>query len=284
MIKYTKFLVLNEGGHAFPNVKSIPIQYVQKTFEVYYKKVLKPIGLKLSDISILGSAGKKKISGDIDIGIDLKACALLFGTSDPKEILTLIADRIKKSVKGINAHGINSGQLYTKFPIQGQSGNVQVDLMIGKLKYLKFAYYAGTFAEVNPESEELTEYKGVYRNMLIMAIARSIQKQLTNTTYKRLVFNLNKGLFKDTKDMIGKSGKVIKKHKTTKRVFLTSDPKTVAKILLGPGFKPSDMTTYEKVLKAINSEKFHWTKLRRIIKDEFRKALDYEKLAYPKEM
>lgn len=284
MKKFNKFLQLNEGGHAFPGVVSIPKELVKKTYDTYYKKVLKPLGLKFSDISILGSAGKKSMSGDIDIGMDLKACSVLFGTADPRDILNIINDRIQKTVKGINARGINTGQLYTKFPIQGGKGNVQIDLMLGKLKYLKFAYHSGTFAEVNPESEELTAYKGIYRNLLIMTIARMISKQLTDTTYKRLVFNLNKGLFKDTKNMIGKSGKVVKAHRTEKRVFLTNKPDIIAKILLGPGFKPKDLLTYEKVMKSINSDKFHWTKLRHEIKADFKRVLDKEKLAYPEKL
>lgn len=281
-LKNNNYLI--EGGNAVSNVVKIEAKNVKPTFEIYYKKVLKPIGLKKSQVALLGSAGKKAYSGDLDVGIELSALQKIYNLDNDRDILLRLAKDIKNKVKEVNLKGLGTGQIYTKFPIIGSSQKgkyVQVDLMVGPLKFMKFTYKAGTDYKFDPNAEDVTKYKGLYRNLLMMSISRVLKKNINDTQYERYLINLSKGLYKAVKSTIGKSGKPVKNHQTISKKFISNTPQDLINILFGPSFKEKDLRTFEEVLKAINSPKFKYPELRNQIKQEFKDTLAKMKLEIP---
>ena len=286
-LKFLKERKIFEGGNAVSNVVKIKAENIKPTLEQYYKKVLKPIGLTKKDWKLLGSAGKKHESGDLDLGIEISKLRKIYKKDNDRDLLLALYNDVKNKVKEISKKGIGQGQLYTKFPIYGKSQkgeNVQVDLMIGPLRFMKFAYYAGTDYKFNPEAEDVTKYKGLYRNLLMMSISRVLRKQINDTQYERYLINLSKGLFKAVKSTIGKSGKPVKNHQTISKKFISNTPQDLIDILFGKSFTEKDLRTFESTLKALNSNKFKYPELRNAIKNEFKERLIKMGLEIPKEI
>lgn len=146
-----------------PQVKRIVLQDIAPTV-----KWLESItGLKLQN-NLLGSAGKKASSGDLDIAVDQNTI-----TKDSL-IAKLVAVSDKACVKksGISVH--------FKSPIKGDANNgyVQVDFMfVDDLEYAKFGMYS---------DGDASKFTGAVRNILMYHLAKSV-----STTYK---FSIQNGL------------------------------------------------------------------------------------------
>lgn len=172
------------GGHVFENCESIKREYIESTLENYitHLKLLFPKVKFFDDYSIVGSAGKKRESGDIDIVYDishfkpypraLKRFEINKGLYEAKldiyksrartatvdqlklrSIMFFIADQIlfgynkaaeTRILPAIRKVGI--GTLFTSFPQfkKGKPTNkrVQVDIMVGNKEWLEFSYYS----------------------------------------------------------------------------------------------------------------------------------------------
>lgn len=148
----------------------------------------------------LGSVGKKDISGDIDIGIDAhefmnedgrpkfellgfteEEYQAMFDkfkkrsrTASDKKIsirvlLTLMARELneKSDVITSSDKDVGSGAIFNSFPQYDENGqtvgkNVQIDINVGPLSWLKFSYYSAGSFEGN--------LKGLHRTQLIASI------------------------------------------------------------------------------------------------------------------
>lgn len=66
--------ILSEGGNAVDGVSRINKANVEATVEDFYSKVLPLFKITKKSIVLLGSAGKKETSGDIDIGFNYYSC------------------------------------------------------------------------------------------------------------------------------------------------------------------------------------------------------------------
>lgn len=146
-----------------PLVKRIALQDIASTVK-WLESITE---LKLQN-NLLGSAGKKASSGDLDIAVDQK-------TITKDELITrLVAVSDKLSVKksGISVH--------FKSPIKGDvnNGYVQVDFMfVDDLEYAKFGMYS---------DGDASKFTGAVRNILLYHLAKSV-----STTYK---FSIQNGL------------------------------------------------------------------------------------------
>lgn len=145
---------LLEGG-AMPGVGPIHISEIEPTL----KKLEQILKIDLRN-NLLGSAGKKQFSGDIDIALQI----------DPDDIPAFM-ERLKQSnaVEDIS----KSSVIMTKVKIQSydeskqtdkpRTGYVQVDFMPGDPGWLKTYYHS--------PGETESKYKGVFRNLLLVHIA-----------------------------------------------------------------------------------------------------------------
>lgn len=131
MQTFKQFII--EGGNAVTNVTRISKNNVAATLHNVNQQILSKVGLKWS---VIGSAGIKDTSGDIDIAVNTQPGQII----DLDELLLKVkpllpADCEVKTLKGINV-------LSFSFPIANELNNkLQVDLMItDNIDFAKFVY------------------------------------------------------------------------------------------------------------------------------------------------
>jgi len=146
--------VLVEGG-SMPGVGAIHIDEIDPTLIPLEKEL--DIDLRNNT---LGSVGKREFSGDIDVALKI----------DTDDLPTFV----KKLENSHQIFGVaKSSIIMTKVKIQNfdkskedgrpRTGYVQVDFMPGDPDWLKTYYHS--------PNEKDSQYKGVYRNILIASIA-----------------------------------------------------------------------------------------------------------------
>ena len=145
---------LTESG-SMQGVGAIHIDEINPTL----KPLEKELGIDLVN-NTLGSVGKREFSGDIDV-------ALKIDTDDLPEFI----EKLKNSSQILGI--VRSSVIMTKVKIQNydenkettanRTGFVQVDFMPGDPEWLKTYYHS--------PNEKDSQYKGVYRNIMIASIA-----------------------------------------------------------------------------------------------------------------
>jgi len=146
--------VLVEGG-SMPGVGAIHIDEIDPTLIPLEKEL--DIDLRNN---VLGSVGKREFSGDIDVALKI----------DTYDLPTFV----KKLENSHQILGVaKSSIIMTKVKIQNfdkskedgrpRTGYVQVDFMPGDPEWMKTYYHS--------PNEKDSQYKGVYRNILIASIA-----------------------------------------------------------------------------------------------------------------
>jgi hypothetical protein len=149
--------VLVEGG-AMPGVGAIHTDEIRPTLAPLEKE----LGIDLMN-NTLGSVGKREFSGDIDVALQI----------DTDKIPEFV-ERLKKSSQILDI--AKSSVIMTKVKIadfdkskedgRPRTGYVQVDFMPGDPDWLKTYYHS--------PNEKDSQYKGVYRNIMIASIAGNI--------------------------------------------------------------------------------------------------------------
>jgi len=152
--------LLNEGG-SLPGVGAIHISEIEPTL----RPLEKFLGIDLVN-NMLGSAGKKKFSGDIDVAVDLtqeqipefiEKLEKYPGISDIKKSSVIMS---KVKIKNFDP---------SKETDKKRTGYVQVDFMPGEINWMKTFYHA--------PYEKDSKYKGVYRNLLLSSIAMFLDRK-----------------------------------------------------------------------------------------------------------
>lgn len=148
----------------------------------------------LEGVKTLGSAGHKAVSGDIDLALDekafknpeewgfdpedIKALAAAFKkrartASDAmlvkRAVITLLAKKLNEESELIktDTKGSGNGTLFCQFPQFDENGEmigkwVQVDINIGDVPWLEFAYHSESYQEDN--------IKGLHRTQLMLSL------------------------------------------------------------------------------------------------------------------
>lgn len=186
------------GGHVFNN-QSSPInkENISPTLNNYFRELKRLFPNKENIFNMyhfitLGSVGKKTISGDIDLGLDKSLIQdnWNLNSSDLNNELTILKKRAKTSTlnqlqnkaflkvlaKYININSnlihcnikkITHGNLFTLFPQYNQeniklNNNVQIDLNIGNLEWIKWSYFADSYSSESNLS-------GLHRTQLLLS-------------------------------------------------------------------------------------------------------------------
>lgn len=157
--------VISESG-SLPGTGAIHISEIAPTLEAL-EKVL---GINLKK-NVLGSVGKKEFSGDLDVALDIQ-----------EDQIPAFIEKLEKipEIKHIS----KSSVIMTKVKIQNyqpeektdrpRTGYVQLDFMPGDPDWLKVYYYSPGQGE--------SEYKGVFRNIMISSIAGQLDLDATQET------------------------------------------------------------------------------------------------------
>lgn len=187
------------GGNIFNKTGPIKKQHIEPTIEKFYQELgsIFPGAKKhFKGIQYLGSVGKKDYSGDIDLALSdntfknikdwnltqdkvtelFKKYKKRSRTATDKQlirrvILKSIADKIEESNTDIqvDTKGTGSGALFVSYPQFNQQGkkqgiDVQIDINVGDIDWLNFAYYSNTYSG---------NIKGLHRTQLMISLFSS---------------------------------------------------------------------------------------------------------------
>ena len=234
--------VLSEGG-SLPGVGAIHIDEINPTLIPLEKE----LGIDLRN-NALGSVGKREFSGDIDVALQIDA-----------DKIPEFVERLKKSSQIMDI--AKSSVIMTKVKIMDfdetkedgrpRTGYVQVDFMPGDPDWLKTYYHS--------PNEKDSQYKGVYRNLMIASIAGNLDIENSEETIedgrplqsKRFMFSPRDGLVRVLRRPVPKkTGDGYTKKNNNKIIggpWKTAD--SIAKTL---GLDNSDdLDSYETLVKAI---------------------------------
>ena len=189
------------GGNIFKNIATaIPRDRIEPTIEAYTKALGEIFPMKAHSLSFfkpVGSAGKKPVSGDLDLAIDWTHIVRSF-TSDEigkweiewddwntlytkihkrsrtatyqmskmRALLTLISAKLTEKMD-VNDR-VTAGNIFTCFEQHDESGPtgdyVQVDWMVGDIDWLQWSYYS--HGEIS--------LKGLHRTQFLVALFSEI--------------------------------------------------------------------------------------------------------------
>lgn len=204
MIKLISIIkqILTEGGNVFGTTAPIEKNNIEPTLEKFVEQLSKIFPAKASTFKSfekLGSAGKKDVSGDIDLSYDIRnlfpdgktpdfkgwgvdeqkynELATLFAkrsrTASPEKIqlramIVLIAEKINDSLPDVEVDdkASGSGSIFCAIPQYNFKGEkldkaVQTDINIGNPEWLRFSYYSHTYSG---------NVKGLHRTQLMLAL------------------------------------------------------------------------------------------------------------------
>ena len=234
--------ILSEGG-SLPGVGAIHIDEINPTLIPLEKE----LGIDLRN-NALGSVGKREFSGDIDVALKIDA-----------DKIPEFVERLKKSSQIMDI--AKSSVIMTKVKIMDfdeeksdgrpRTGYVQIDFMPGDPEWMKTYYHS--------PHEKDSQYKGVYRNIMIASIAGSVKIENSEETIddgrplqsKRFMFSPRDGLVRVLRRPVPKkTGDGYTKKNNNKIIggpWKTAD--SIAKTL---GLDNSDdLDSYETLVKAI---------------------------------
>jgi len=148
-------MILEEGGAAVRDVARIIKANLEPTLDEFELQVISNIDN--NGFAIIGSTGKKPSNGDIDLAFDTSLS------------LDEISGELEKlGIEHVVSKGL--GEINTRFPQYDISGEqtgeyVQIDLMVGNLEWLQFAFFT--------VDESQTKYKAMYHTATLFGLLRS---------------------------------------------------------------------------------------------------------------
>jgi len=212
------------GGNVFTATDEIKKEDIDPTLDNFFNEFIRLFPkaephFKQEKRQTLGSAGKKKESGDIDLalsatsfdniddwGLDPEYVHKVFelfksrartSTDDQmmkRAIIVAIAQKIENAntYLDVDVKGSASGALFLQAPQFNKAGeqlgkNVQIDINVGDIDWLKFAYYSSVYSG---------NVKGLHRTQLLVALFAN----------KGYIFSHNYGVKnKDTQEVEAKT-------------------------------------------------------------------------------
>ena len=210
------------GGNVFGTTDKINREDIKPTllnFLKEFKRLFPAAEPHFRQMQTLGSAGKKEVSGDIDLaisdqsfdkiqdwGLDQQHVQELFelfkkrsrtASEDQlmkRAVIVAIAEKIQESDTNlaVDVKGSAAGALFLQAPQFNEAGeqldkNVQIDINVGDIDWLKFAYYSSVYSG---------NVKGLHRTQLLVALFAN----------KGYIFSHNYGVKnKDTQEVEAKT-------------------------------------------------------------------------------
>lgn len=184
------------GGNVFDNTAPIKKEHIKPTlleFFKEFKRIFPKAEPHFREMKTLGSVGKKDYSGDIDLALSGKSFDTLEDWGLTKERVTDLFNLFKKRAKTstdeqlmkraaivaiaekiqeadseilVDIKGSSAGALFLLFPQYDENNqhvgdNVQIDINVGDVDWLEFAYYSNTYAG---------NVKGLHRTQLLVSL------------------------------------------------------------------------------------------------------------------
>jgi hypothetical protein len=247
--------ILNEGGEMLSTngVDRIKKEDIAPTLEMI--SAMSGLPVKYLKANLVGSAGKRDYSGDIDIAISIPEL-LKYGYDSYEDL----HKKMLSQTTGVFHNKFKVGCY--KVPIKGDSKNgyVQVDFMYTtNPEWAKFAYFA-------PDSTK-SKYKGAVRTALLMATAsvldNSYKKEDNNGDIVAQIqhyLDLGTGLRQKFKHKVNSKFKNINPIEFERlypdskvKLDILDDPDQILKTLFGNKVSQEDVENAESVLELIHS-------------------------------
>lgn len=191
--------IILEGGNVFGNTSSIRKENVVPTLKKFTQELSRIYPKVKFNFSILGSAGKKEESGDLDLALssdhflNKKGEPLLsdwsIDSNEFERIYQTIRSKVRSSseaqsrvramIEIISANlgkesslivtdpkSASKGTLFCSFPQYNDKGeklanSIQIDINIGSLDWLNFSFHSSAYKD---------NVKGLHRNQLVSAL------------------------------------------------------------------------------------------------------------------
>lgn len=219
-------MILVEGGNAIPNSRPVARDDVRAVIEQVRQMLPPEISRNLQ--TDIGSAGYKIQSGDIDVFVDEQDVVEFFKTQDQKDPVRAAKQMLKQYfvekglVSVVSGRNVHIGVPYTSTGTP--KGLAQVDVMvIGDAGIVAPWHQHGLRGQYDDP-----EFKGSEIFMLLSSLAK----------YQNLKFDAFGGrlMQRDTNQVVGRTRK------------------EVAKILLGPKAKESDLDSVKTIMAALKDD------------------------------
>lgn len=251
------------------------VKIPKASLNINVANALNSMGLQDAQYKVVGNTNKKLL-GDLDIAISKTSLLKILGTSE-EELWSAIEEHLQH--KDIDFKIIkNFKQFHISLPLlnangeQG-SGNIQVDFFVGNLNWI---------SNIMSGAPKESNYKAVYRNLLLMAICSSVRWYSGNKCKKYVL---------DTRDGLKLSNRsVCPKTKRLKRIpgsvdeLVTDDPELLVRALFKHKKEWSDINTFEKLCTLYQSDAFQYPEFANEINAEFLRRLKTLKLPVPQEL
>jgi hypothetical protein len=288
-----------EGGAAIKTSRTINQKEGKDTLINIQEKLFPILDLKGigKDCSFIGSLGKKKDekdeSGDIDLAIDAKSFSSNHNVPE-NDLLNYLYQTLTNELPQVLGfepelnlmRGLKV--LSIGWPIAGDKNNgiVQLDLIpVVNLKWTDFIYYSPDYRV------DESKYKSAHRNWLFSAILDSRKRVLEKNDngedmlIEKKVLRLPDGLYEVKKSFEGIT-KRLKRAKTVPGTekFITSDPQEFLDIVLGTGYNPDQVKTFESLWNIVKSPNFKYHDSLETIKKKYTEDLKNAGLKIPNEL
>jgi hypothetical protein len=206
---------IGEGGNVFQDTVSFTHEHIPEIMSAI-NSVLSDVGVKAIPIGSGANPRPGKLSGDLDMIIDLDDMPGQESPADARRALRAMFDAagFETSQTGVSVH--------VRVPLHSEA--YQVDLMV-----VANGQAASRFHKHRIPDQ--SKYKGRHKHIAMAALAK--QKDMLWSPYQ--------GLF--SRDELGKKGE-----------FITIDPDQVAQYLLSPDATEKDLGSMESILAALSDD------------------------------
>lgn len=187
-----------------------------------------------SEFELVGSAGKRETSGDIDVAV---------GDSDAAAVTAAV----KRAWPGASVRAVGGRVVSALLPVPDSDKLAQVDFMLADVKLARWTRWSPSD---DRSASDYSEFKGIVRNLLLNALALAVsERTLDGGRRSRLTVDWDSGLRRVEQRRSGA------RWVTTAAEHVTADPDDVARELLGHGFSARDLQTAESLSAAIARSK-----------------------------
>ena len=218
------------SGNAFgllDSVKKEELPFICKSLEEL-------LGIPV-ETNLLGSTGKKDVSGDIDVAVD--------------ETIISVEDfivKLESNFPEVRRHG---GQNSWSVPYTIGEKTYQVDFMYGNIEWLKFYFYSGSPSETN--------FKGAHRNLAIVGLIQDkLQERSEELDSNGIPIEVTRYILSPVRGLCRVNRKRVKNAKGTWKEIETEISKTIVPseiaTLLGSG-SVDELNTLESVIGVIDT-------------------------------
>lgn len=209
---------LTEGGNAISNAQ--PFDHVKIPEIMKQVKAVLPDGVNIYPIGSGATPTPGKISGDLDVIVDLDEILSAYGVTTAKEARNAIKMDLEDKGLEVGQSGVS-----VHFGATVDGVVHQVDIMV-----VENGKRAAGFHTHNVPAG--SKYKGSHKVMAIAALAK----------FNGLMWSPYEGLY--VRD--AETGK--------KKGLLSNDLDEISRILIGPNADKSDLGSYESILSAIKEQ------------------------------